>query len=61
MQRETKTVAWVWAHFDQPMTVKALAELVHMSSSAFRGHFEAVTNMSSLHFQKALRLGRCGV
>jgi len=55
-QRVTKAVDWVRAHFDQPMAVEALAELVHMSPSAFHGHFKAVTNMSPLQFQKALRL-----
>ncbi|GGJ77822.1 AraC family transcriptional regulator [Deinococcus aquiradiocola] len=55
-QRVTKAVDWVRAHFDRPMAVETLAELVHMSPSAFHGHFKAVTNMSPLQFQKALRL-----
>jgi len=56
VQRVARAVDWVREHFDQPMTVEALAELVHMSPSAFHQHFKAVTNMSPLQFQKALRL-----
>ena len=56
VQRVARAVDWVRAHFDQPMNVEALAEMVHMSPSTFHGHFKAVTNMSPLQFQKALRL-----
>lgn len=56
VQRVSRAIDWVRTHFDQPMNVEALAELVHMSPSAFHGHFKAVTNMSPLQFQKALRL-----
>ena len=36
--------------------VDALADLVHMSVSSFHQHFKAVTSMSPLQYQKALRL-----
>ena len=52
----SKAVSWVQAHFDQPLDVERLAGLVHMSSSTFHQHFKAVTSMSPLQFQKALRL-----
>jgi AraC-like DNA-binding protein len=51
-----KAVAWLRANFSQPMKVEALAELAHMSVSSFHQHFKAVTSMSPLQFQKALRL-----
>jgi len=44
------------AHFSEPMTVAALAKLVHMSASAFHQHFKAVTSLSPVQFQKGLRL-----
>lgn len=56
IQRVSKAVSWVQAHFDQPLDVERLAGLVHMSSSTFHQHFKAVTSMSPLQFQKALRL-----
>lgn len=56
VQRVARAVDWVRAHFDQPMDVPALAEMVHMSPSTFHGHFKAVTSLSPLQFQKALRL-----
>lgn len=56
LQRVSKAVAWVQSHFDQPLDVERLAGLVHMSPSSFHQHFKAVTSMSPLQFQKALRL-----
>lgn len=56
VQRVARAVEWVRAHFDEPMDVPALAEMVHMSPSTFHGHFKAVTGLSPLQFQKALRL-----
>lgn len=56
VQRIGKAVSWVREHFDQPMNVELLAELVHMSPSAFHRQFKAVTNRSPLQFQKDLRL-----
>jgi AraC-like DNA-binding protein len=51
-----KAVSWLRANFSQPMKVEALAELAHMSASSFHQHFKAITSMSPLQFQKALRL-----
>lgn len=55
-QRIARAMAWVRTNFDQPMVVEQLAEMVHMSPSTFHQHFKAVTSMSPLQFQKALRL-----
>lgn len=55
-QRIAQAVAWLRANFAQPMNVEALAASVHMSVSSFHQHFKAVTAMSPLQYQKALRL-----
>jgi AraC-like DNA-binding protein len=56
LQRVAQAVAWVQGHFDQPLDVERLATLAHMSPSSFHQHFKAITSMSPLQYQKALRL-----
>lgn len=56
VHRIAKAVEWVRAHFDEPLNVEALAEMVYMSPSSFHEHFKAVTSMSPLQYQKVLRL-----
>jgi AraC-like DNA-binding protein len=56
VQRVAKAVSWVREHFAQPIALEDLAELVHMSVSSFHQHFKAVTSMTPLQYQKALRL-----
>jgi AraC-like DNA-binding protein len=56
IHRVARAIDWVRRHFDQPISVEALAEMVHMSPSSFHQHFKAVTSMSPLQFQKVLRL-----
>jgi len=56
IHRISKAVSWVRTNFDQPLDVERLAMLVHMSTSSFHQHFKAVTDMSPLQYQKALRL-----
>ena len=56
VQGVAKAVAWLRANFSQAMKVDELAKLAHMSVSSFHQHFKAVTSMSPLQFQKALRL-----
>jgi AraC-like DNA-binding protein len=51
-----RAVSWLRANFSQPMKVEELAKLAHMSVSSFHQHFKAVTSLSPLQFQKALRL-----
>ena len=51
-----KAVAWLRANFSEAMKVEELAKLAHMSPSSFHQHFKAVTSMSPVQFQKALRL-----
>ena len=54
--RIAKAVAWLRDNYTQPMRVETLAELAHMSVSTFHARFKAVTTLSPLHYQKALRL-----
>jgi AraC-like DNA-binding protein len=56
VQRIARAIAWLREHYTQPVKVPELAEMVHMSESSFRAHFKAVTSMSPLQYQKALRL-----
>lgn len=56
VQQVMKAIAWLREHYSQQMKIADLAELVHMSESSFHEHFKAVTSMSPLQYQKALRL-----
>lgn len=56
VHRISKAVSWVRSNYDKPLDVERLANLVHMSPSSFHQHFKAVTEMSPLQYQKALRL-----
>ncbi len=56
LHRIAKAVSWVRSNFDQTLDVERLATLVHMSTSSFHQHFKAVTELSPLQYQKALRL-----
>lgn len=54
--RIAQAINWLHAHFQEPLVVEDLANLVHMSVSSLHLHFKAVTAMSPLQFQKRLRL-----
>ncbi|HET7437744.1 MAG TPA: AraC family transcriptional regulator [Thermoanaerobaculia bacterium] len=56
LHRIAKAAAWLRENYDQPLDVEELAKLVNMSVSTFHRQFKAVTSMSPLQFQKALRL-----
>jgi len=49
-------LAWIRAHFDQPLPVEHVAEVAGMSLSTFHRHFKAATAMSPLQYQKMIRL-----
>ena len=51
-----KAVSWLRDNFSQAIKIEELAKLAHMSVSSFHQHFKAITSMSPLQFQKALRL-----
>lgn len=54
--RIAKAVAVLRQCYLQPLSIEALAEQVHMSTSSLHHQFKAVTTMSPLQFQKQLRL-----
>lgn len=54
--RVARAIAWLKMHFEQPLRVDALADLVQMSPSRFHHHFKQLTAWSPLQFQKYLRL-----
>lgn len=56
VHRVAQAVTWIREHFAQPITVDEMAASARMSASAFHEHFKAVTTMSPLQYQKALRL-----
>jgi AraC-like DNA-binding protein len=51
-----RAVSWLRANFQQPVSIDELAKLVNMSVTSFHRQFRAVTSMSPLQYQKALRL-----
>jgi len=54
--RVSEVIDWLRAHYSEPLRIEQLAASVHMSGSSLHRHFRAVTAMSPLQFQKALRL-----
>ena len=52
----TRTVQWIRAHHDDTIRVEQLASLAGMSDSTFHRHFRAVTRMTPIQYQKAVRL-----
>jgi AraC-like DNA-binding protein len=56
VQRIAGVVGQLRSSFAQPTTVDEMAGWAHMSASSFHQRFKAVTSMSPLQYQKALRL-----
>jgi len=56
LSRIRRAIAWIRAHYHQPIQVGHLAELAHMSNAAFHRHFKAATAMSPIQYQKQIRL-----
>ncbi len=49
-------ITWLGNNYSQQVKVAELADLTHMSVSSFHEHFKAVTSMTPMQYQKALRL-----
>jgi transcriptional regulator GlxA family with amidase domain len=49
-------IAWIKAHYAEPLQVEALAKLANMSPSALHAHFRAAAGVSPIQYQKRLRL-----
>ena len=52
----TRTVQWIREHHDDAIRIEQLASLAQMSESTFHRHFRAVTRMTPIQYQKAVRL-----
>ncbi|HEX4361969.1 MAG TPA: AraC family transcriptional regulator [Pseudonocardia sp.] len=52
----TRAVRWIRENYTRPFRVEEVALLSGMSVSAFHRHFQAVTSMSPIQFQKHIRL-----
>src|SRR5436189_270306 len=56
MQKMARAVSWLRANYKRSVDIPTLANLANVSVSSFHRHFKAVTSMSPLQYQKALRL-----
>ncbi len=54
--RTAKAIAWIRANYAKPARVEDLAAIAGMGVSTFHRHFQALTAMSPLQYQKQLRL-----
>ena len=54
--RIARAIAWLRAHFAEPLRIEALATHVGMSASSLHHHFSAIAAMSPMQYQKRLRL-----
>ncbi len=54
--RTAKAIAWVRANYAKPLRVEDLAKIAGMGVSTLHHHFQALTAMSPLQYQKQLRL-----
>ncbi|MGN6713114.1 AraC family transcriptional regulator N-terminal domain-containing protein [Anaerocolumna jejuensis] len=50
------SIEWLRKNFSRQIKVAELAKIAHMSISSFHEHFKAVTSMTPVQYQKALRL-----
>jgi AraC-like DNA-binding protein len=55
-RRVAGAIAWIKAHYAEPLQIEALARQVNMSPSALHGHFKVVAGVSPIQYQKRLRL-----
>ncbi|MDR1904105.1 MAG: AraC family transcriptional regulator, partial [Treponema sp.] len=51
-----QSVNWLREHYTESLQVEDLAQMVNMAPSTFHRHFQQVTTLSPLQFQKRLRL-----
>ena len=54
--RTAKAIAWIKANYAKPLRVEDLAKVAGMGVSTLHHHFQALTAMSPLQYQKHLRL-----
>jgi AraC-like DNA-binding protein len=54
--RTAKAIAWIKANYAKPLRLEDLAKIAGMGVSTLHHHFQALTAMSPLQYQKQLRL-----
>ncbi|MBE1161146.1 AraC family transcriptional regulator [Dyella acidiphila] len=55
-QQIARAIQWLKLHYNKPLRISDLANLVNMSASSLHHHFREITAMSPLQYQKVLRL-----
>jgi AraC-like DNA-binding protein len=58
IQRISKAVEYIHQNLDQQVSIEELAELVHMSRSAFFDNFKDVMHLPPLQYAKSIKLHR---
>jgi AraC-like DNA-binding protein len=51
-----RAIRWIRAHFAEAFRIEELARLAGMSVTSFHRHFQGVTSMTPLQYQKQIRL-----
>ena len=51
-----EAINWIRNHYNEPLSIDALARTVHLSPSVLHRRFKAATVMSPLQYQKQVRL-----
>ncbi|MEJ0099358.1 MAG: AraC family transcriptional regulator [Pseudomonadota bacterium] len=54
--RVAAVVTWLRTHYAEPIRIETLAEIAAMGVSTLHRHFNAITRMSPLQYQKHIRL-----
>ncbi|WP_199535693.1 AraC family transcriptional regulator [Dyella psychrodurans] len=55
-QHIARAIQWLKQHYNKPLRISDLANMVNMSASSLHHHFREITAMSPLQYQKLLRL-----
>ena len=55
-QQIARAIQWLKQHYNKPLRIGDLANMVNMSASSLHHHFREITAMSPLQYQKLLRL-----
>lgn len=56
LSRVARAIAWIRAHYAEPMTIELLAGEAGMSTTSLHRHFKAVTMMTPLQYRTRIRL-----
>ncbi|GAA2735058.1 AraC family transcriptional regulator [Actinocorallia aurantiaca] len=54
--RVRQVTRWICEHYNEPLSIDAIATVAQMSPASLHRHFKATTGMSPLKYQKHLRL-----